>query len=260
MRRRGSTWASSSRRTSARCRRSRRCAQGARAGREPQGCLAGAGGELHQRERPQCGVRGDRTLDRRQRKVPRGGAACGCGAGACHCSYGPRPKRQRIVAQHLGFGGEKHTRLTKLLIAMVQSGGESGEIDAGRPGRARVIFNSSEDYDKAVDCFPPLRSRCVRRTGCCTTDSVRRCPTRGEVPRRFSTTTMRSTCSPNSCAATSICPSRASTSRVPGCGRAHLHGAYAAAGRSRNARNGSVGRVAPRAEACGRRSESHSSS
>ncbi|KAJ1025575.1 hypothetical protein NDA18_003918 [Ustilago nuda] len=48
---------------------------------------------------------------------------------------------------------EKHSRLTKLLIAMVRSGGERGEIDADVQVALGVIFNSSEDYDKAVDCF-----------------------------------------------------------------------------------------------------------
>lgn len=48
---------------------------------------------------------------------------------------------------------EKHSRLTSLLIAMVRSGGERGEIDADVQVALGVIFNSSEDYDKAVDCF-----------------------------------------------------------------------------------------------------------
>ncbi|KAJ1020781.1 hypothetical protein NDA16_004171 [Ustilago loliicola] len=48
---------------------------------------------------------------------------------------------------------EKHSRLTNLLIAMVRSGGERGEIDADVQVALGVIFNSSEDYDKAVDCF-----------------------------------------------------------------------------------------------------------
>nr|CDI57205.1 related to peroxisomal targeting signal receptor [Melanopsichium pennsylvanicum 4] len=48
---------------------------------------------------------------------------------------------------------EKHSRLTNLLIAMVRSGGERGDIDADVQVALGVIFNSSEDYDKAVDCF-----------------------------------------------------------------------------------------------------------
>ncbi|SJX62154.1 related to peroxisomal targeting signal receptor [Sporisorium reilianum f. sp. reilianum] len=48
---------------------------------------------------------------------------------------------------------EQHSRLTDLLISMVRSGGERGEIDADVQVALGVIFNSSEDYDKAVDCF-----------------------------------------------------------------------------------------------------------
>ena len=48
---------------------------------------------------------------------------------------------------------EKHARLTDLLISMVRAGGERGEIDADVQVALGVIFNSSEDYDKAVDCF-----------------------------------------------------------------------------------------------------------
>ncbi|KAE8259635.1 hypothetical protein A4X13_0g863 [Tilletia indica] len=47
----------------------------------------------------------------------------------------------------------KHQRVTEALIALARHGSTQGQVDADVQVALGVLFNSSEDYDKAVDCF-----------------------------------------------------------------------------------------------------------
>ena len=128
---------------------------------------------------------------------------------------------------------DRHLYLTNLLIQLAQTRAEA--VDADVQIALGVLFNASDEFEKASDCFGAalstrpevslrsgisLRRRtkslsgehadglAQRRTLRCTTGSARRWRTRRGRTTRWRTTTRRSTCSRATCA-------RATTSRSP---------------------------------------------